>query len=587
MTASQIAVGVLGTREAERELAVLAHARGPLRRVAAALAARWVDRQGWSRLGFARLGDHARERLGVSPRSLQEWARVGAQLEKLPALEAALMSGRLPWSKVRLLARFVTPDDERHWIAHAAGGSVRQLERELRAVDRAALEAGALGHEDDARDPVRWVRLRVPAPLAFKWQRTRAYAAKVEGQSLSQGEALERVTAEVLSALPVALEATSGSGPGEIDGPLARAAGAPRHLEPVREGPLDDRADLPAFLLPLLTDLDSADPFELEARLRRVVRLEQRLDAQLAPLLRQVTSPEYEWKERYASLATLARECLGMSPSKARALLRVERLGDVCPALRDAYRDGGLSWVQAQVLAPLLASDAEGDWREVWVAFASTVTVRCLTEAVERACLWRQANPVGFGEHRDDPEHFSQPDPGEARGERQTCARPRDVLGGRRLEILAPSDVARLFDAVLCTIRRAIERETGQLPPEAVAFEAMLDHALESWGVDDYWLRRRMSKRHYAVLDRDDWRCVFPGCTSRRNLHIHHIRFRSAGGSDHASNLTTLCAFHHQRGVHDGKVTVRGCAPGALEFELGIRPGRAPLARFRSGDRVA
>ena len=81
---------------------------------------------------------------------------------------------------------------------------------------------------------------------------------------------------------------------------------------------------------------------------------------------------------------------------------------------------------------------------------------------------------------------------------------PRMCLGGLRLEILAPSDVARLFDAVLCTVRRAIEAEAGHLPPESEAFEAMLDYALGCWGVEDYWLRRRLSKRHYAVFDRDD-----------------------------------------------------------------------------------
>ena len=40
------------------------------------------------------------------------------------------------------------------------------------------------------------------------------------------------------------------------------------------------------------------------------------------------------------------------------ALLRLERAGDVCPELRAAYRDGSLSWVQAQALAPVLVSDA-------------------------------------------------------------------------------------------------------------------------------------------------------------------------------------------------------------------------------------
>jgi hypothetical protein len=160
------------------------------------------------------------------------------------------------------------------------------------------------------------------------------------------------------------------------------------------------------------------------------------------------------------------------------------------------------------------------------------------------------------------------------------------VLGGVRLRISAPSDVARLFDAVVCTLQRAIERETGLLGTEAEAFEAKLDHALASWKVDDRWLRSRMKKRHYAVFDRDDWRCVFPGCTSHRNLHAHHIVFRSANGGNELPNLVTLCAFHHQRGVHGGTVAVRGRAPDRLEFALGTRPGRPSLARYQSGDRV-
>ena len=64
------------------------------------------------------------------------------------------------------------------------------------------------------------------------------------------------------------------------------------------------------------------------------------------------------------------------------------------------------------------------------------------------------------------------------------------------------------------------------------------------------------------------------------------MTFRSAQGSDEPWNLVTLCAFHHQRGVHEGTVAVRGRAPDALVFELGTRPGRPPLARYRSGDRV-
>jgi hypothetical protein len=47
----------------------------------------------------------------------------------------------------------------------------------------------------------------------------------------------------------------------------------------------------------------------------------------------------------------------------------------------------------------------------------------------------------------------------------------------------------------------------------------------------------------------------------------------------------TLCAYHHLRGVHGGRLRIRGRAPHALRFELGLRAGGAPLAVYASGDR--
>jgi len=106
--------------------------------------------------------------------------------------------------------------------------------------------------------------------------------------------------------------------------------------------------------------------------------------------------------------------------------------------------------------------------------------------------------------------------------------------------------------------------------------------------VKSWTLRAPGAPRPDPVIERDGYRCVVPGCSSRRNLHDHHVVFRSAGGSDAAENRVTLCAFHHQRGVHAGQLTVRGRAPDALVFELGLRDSAPPLARFRSGDlRVA
>jgi hypothetical protein len=46
----------------------------------------------------------------------------------------------------------------------------------------------------------------------------------------------------------------------------------------------------------------------------------------------------------------------------------------------------------------------------------------------------------------------------------------------------------------------------------------------------------------------------------------------------------TLCAFHHLRGIHAGRVRCTGRAPDGLRWQLGIRAGAAPLASYRSGD---
>lgn len=45
------------------------------------------------------------------------------------------------------------------------------------------------------------------------------------------------------------------------------------------------------------------------------------------------------------------------------------------------------------------------------------------------------------------------------------------------------------------------------------------------------------------VLNRDGWTCQL--CGSRRDLQVHHLRFRSQGGDDTPTNLLTLCRRCH------------------------------------------
>lgn len=55
---------------------------------------------------------------------------------------------------------------------------------------------------------------------------------------------------------------------------------------------------------------------------------------------------------------------------------------------------------------------------------------------------------------------------------------------------------------------------------------------------------------HLAVLDRDNWSCRH--CGTDRGLHVHHIVYRSQGGTHDQSNLITLCHEHHAL-VHSDK----------------------------------
>ena len=186
-----------------------------------------------------------------------------------------------------------------------------------------------------------------------------------------------------------------------------------------------------------------------------------------------------------------------------------------------------------------------------WLERSSGVTVRRLEDDVDHALASGAFDPARLPQL---PEGV--PIGAEHRGREETDVWVANV----------PADVGHLFRACLYSVARRLNTGPG------AALEAMFDHCLDSWHCP--------TPREHRVFARDGFRCTVPGCTSQRNLHAHHVLFRSAGGGDDLANLVTLCAAHHQRGVHAGLIRIAGRAPDRLVFEL-------PLGRFRSGDRVA
>jgi hypothetical protein len=218
-----------------------------------------------------------------------------------------------------------------------------------------------------------------------------------------------------------------------------------------------------------------------------------------------------------------------------------------------------------------------------WIERATRITVRRLQEEVDAALVQASSEPEVFAATGGLPARqtgarpMAADPPPEGGPESQPTSDETD-----RFTFVGPADVVRLFRAALCSIRRRIERASRQAVTEGVAAEWLFDHALATWTTSG----GARTRREHTVFARDGWRCTVPGCTSYRNLHDHHVRFRSAGGSDDLANRTTLCAWHHLRGVHQGRVRVTGSAPEGLRFELGIRAGVAPLLVYGPGERL-
>jgi len=543
----------------------LVSAAAPLRRALAKVAGRLVATRSWERLGFARLRDYAVERLGVSGRHLQELARVDGALTELPGVDAALSAGQLSWTQARLLCRVTTRESEASWLDAAAGMSAQALAREVRAVDARAIENGGstapASSEDEEVWPRETVQLHCSAPTRGKWCHTRQLANRIAGERLSPSACAEAVTAEVLSTIGLDAEI-------EVEGDDAPASASVEALssEASRAAPpraSRSRPSLPpgpaAFVEPLIAGLESVDAFELDARLRRAMALERRHLASLGPWLLAVASKRLFRDLGYRGFDDYVREELGMSATRARALLRIERIALRSLAFCKRWREGRITWTQAQALAPLLVLEESHPWHRAWIERADRVTVRRLEEDVDSAVASGELDPAALPSLpaafsasvpvslREDSTDSLAPLRDASPAGHQTGARPRVLGGSVRLFFNAPRDVARLFRAALASVQRRIERITGCPSSEGEAFGAMLDHALESWGSQRP--QRERSKKKYRVFERDGWRCTVPGCTSYRGLQDHHTTFRSAGGTDDLENRTTLCASHHLRGV--------------------------------------
>ena len=95
--------------------------------------------------------------------------------------------------------------------------------------------------------------------------------------------------------------------------------------------------------------------------------------------------------------------------------------------------------------------------------------------------------------------------------------------------------------------------EVSQFDTHLMKNPALISEKLKHWGYQKGF-NYSFSSRREAVLHRDKYTCQICGKKHAR-LEVHHIIYRSQGGTDDENNLITLCESCHSA-IHDGKIVL-------------------------------
>ena len=186
------------------ELRVAARTETSARRELGDAARVFLRRRAYRRLGFVRLSDYTRERLGVSARTLQAAAWLAARLEDLPAISSAFDRAEISWTQARMLCAVASAATEAQWLELARRSSVEALERRVERERKAGDVPSDPDADERALDgePTVRVRLTCPARIRVLWRRAVELAARVAGETLADWRAVEVIAAEGFSGRP-------------------------------------------------------------------------------------------------------------------------------------------------------------------------------------------------------------------------------------------------------------------------------------------------------------------------------------------------------------------------------------------------
>ncbi|HGY90490.1 MAG TPA: AAA family ATPase, partial [Planctomycetes bacterium] len=138
-------------------------------------------------LGFASAAHFAVETLDMKRRTARDLINVGRALAELPLVDRAFATGRISWTKLRLLARICVPETQTAWLEKAEALSLSEFERLV-----STSEAGRPPREGGHGLPVTRVdvRLRLNAVEHELLEQVRLKVSAETGEEISTQDVL-------------------------------------------------------------------------------------------------------------------------------------------------------------------------------------------------------------------------------------------------------------------------------------------------------------------------------------------------------------------------------------------------------------
>ena len=122
--------------------------------------------------------------------------------------------------------------------------------------------------------------------------------------------------------------------------------------------------------------------------------------------------------------------------------------------------------------------------------------------------------------------------------------------------------------------------ETGRFDTHLMKNPSLANPKVRHWGYQK-GINYGFENTKAMVLNRDGYTCqCCKGKHKDSKLEVHHIVFRSQGGSDEESNLITLCHTCH-KDLHSGKITPKfnGKKKGTLKYATQMNSIRCQLLK--------